>query len=77
MSRCSGSDKEAQTVFANPHAIIVPDEWHSDAEEREIIIGHSSRERLLFVVFNERSQFSIRIISAQRATLMEFDNQIR
>ena len=63
--------EDAQTVFADPHAIIVPDEWHSDTEEREIIIGHSSHDRLLFVIFTERSQLSIRIISARRATLKE------
>jgi len=35
--------EEAQTVFADLSAIIVPDEWHSHTEEREIIIGHSRR----------------------------------
>jgi uncharacterized DUF497 family protein len=65
------SFEEAQTVFANPNARIIADEWHSDHEEREIIIGHSQRNRLLFVVFVERIQLIIRIISARLATKKE------
>ncbi len=62
---------EAQTVFADPGAVIVPDEWHDEAEDREIIIGRSQRNRLLFVVFVERMQLVIRLISARVATKKE------
>jgi uncharacterized protein len=38
---------EAATVFADPLALILDDEWHSVMEEREIIIGHSTDGHLL------------------------------
>jgi hypothetical protein len=62
--------EEAQTVFDNPLAVIFDDEAHSDAEPREIIVGHSARNRLLLVCFVERAE-GIRIISARRATAKE------
>ena len=61
---------EAATVFANPQAVIVPDERHSITETREIIVGHSSKNRLLVVSFTERKS-AIRIISARVATRKE------
>jgi uncharacterized protein len=64
------SFEEAQTVFDNPLAVIFADEVHSDLESREIIIGHSVRNRLLLVCFTERAD-SIRIISARQATAKE------
>ena len=70
---CGESEKsfaEAQTVFDNPLAVIFADEAHSDSEAREIIIGHSARNRLLLVCFTERTD-SVRIISARRATAKE------
>jgi len=57
---------EAATVFQDPLAFIFDDEEHSAEEHREIIIGHSKRERLLVVAFTEREDV-IRIISARRA----------
>ena len=42
---------EALTVFADPLAAIFPDEEHSQAETREIIIGNSESGRLLLVCF--------------------------
>jgi uncharacterized DUF497 family protein len=41
------SFKEAQTVFRDPLAIIFDDEEHSDDELIEIIIGYSTKNRLL------------------------------
>lgn len=64
------SFEEATTVFSNPQAVIFDDEAHSTNEQREIIIGHSSRDRLLLISFTERSAI-IRIISARRATRKE------
>ena len=58
------------TVFANSLALIFDDEAHSEDEAREIIIGHSARNRLLLVSFTERPGV-IRIISARRATKQE------
>ncbi len=63
--------EEAKTVFYNPLSKIFDDEIHSIKERREIIIGHSSKNRLLIVIFNEREQNSIRIISARIANTKE------
>src|SRR5207249_3162348 len=41
----SVSFDEASTVFANPLAAIFPDPDHSQDELREIIVGHSERNR--------------------------------
>jgi uncharacterized DUF497 family protein len=62
--------EEAQTVFENPLAVIFDDQAHSTEESREIIVGHSSANRLLLVCFAERDD-SIRIISARTATAKE------
>jgi len=63
--------EEAQTVFGDPFARIFADEAHSQEEEREIIIGHSARGRLLLVCFMEREPWSVRIVSAREATKRE------
>jgi uncharacterized DUF497 family protein len=41
--------EEAATVFEDPLAVIFDDEAHSAEELREIIVGHSSKDRLLLV----------------------------
>jgi hypothetical protein len=41
------SFEEALTVFAHPLARIHDDPQHSEGERREIIVGHSSRGRLI------------------------------
>jgi uncharacterized DUF497 family protein len=51
-------------------ARIFDDEAHSLEEPREIVIGHSSEDRLLLVCFTERGDV-IRIISARKATRKE------
>jgi hypothetical protein len=65
--------EEAQTVFVDLLARIFDDEAHSVEEEREIIIGYSSRDRLLLVCFTEREDV-IRVISARKATKKERDD---
>jgi uncharacterized DUF497 family protein len=62
--------EEAASVFSDPLAAIFDDEAHSEEEHREIIIGHSSQNRLLLVCLTERGE-TIRIISARRATKRE------
>jgi uncharacterized DUF497 family protein len=61
---------EAATVFHDPLASIFDDDEHSVEEYREIIIGHSKRDRLLVVAFTERDDV-IRIISARKANQRE------
>lgn len=62
--------QEAATVFLDPLACIFDDEEHSIVETREIIIGHSSKNRLILVSFVERMD-AIRIISARKADRAE------
>jgi uncharacterized DUF497 family protein len=64
------SFEEALTVFGDALARIHDDPHHSEREGREIIVGHSTRGRLLLVSFTERSA-AIRLISARRATRHE------
>lgn len=61
---------ETETVFIDPLARIFDDELHSAKEQREMIIGYSSRDRLLLVCFTQRGDI-IRIISARKATRKE------
>jgi len=62
--------EEAITVFADPLARIFPDPDHSKMEARELIIGHSSRRRVLIASFAERNG-AVRLISARLATTKE------
>ena len=64
------SFEEAETIFDDPYARIMDDPDHSGVEERAIIIGYSSKDRLLFVSFAARGEV-IRIISARKADLSE------
>jgi uncharacterized protein len=61
---------EALSVFADPLARIFDDPDHSADEAREILVGNSTRQRLLLVSFTERAG-KVRIISARRATRHE------
>ena len=65
------SFEEARTVFNDPFAVIFDDEDHSGSEAREIIIGHSIRNRLSLVCFTERVRGIIRIFSARLVTRKE------
>ena len=62
--------EEALTVFADPLARIFGDQDHSTDETREIIVGHSEKQRLLLVYFTERAA-KVRIIGARSATKHE------
>ena len=64
------SFEEATTVFNDPLFVIFLDPDHSLREKRFIIMGESSRARLLVVAFTERNEV-VRIISARRATPRE------
>ena len=61
------SFEEALTVFADPLARIFPDEEHSIDELREIIIGHSARNKLILVNFTALAD-RVRIFSARNVT---------
>ena len=62
---------EATEVFGDHLAKIFPDPDHSIGEQRELIVGHNRRGKLLYVSFTERLESTIRIISARAATRKE------
>jgi len=66
----SVSFEEAVTVFLDPLAVTYPDPDHSEEEDREITIGHSVKQRALFISHCQRGD-RIRIISARKATRKE------
>ena len=61
---------EAMTVFNDPLSSTLPDDQHSEDESRWIVVGKSSRQRILFVVYTETNS-GIRIIGARAATAAE------
>ena len=61
------SFEDAATVFLDPLALTFPDPDHSFEEEREITIGRSSRQQVVFVSHCRRED-RVRIISARKTT---------
>jgi len=63
---------EARSVFADERAKLIADPSHSDDEDRFILLGLSTKLKLLVVCHCYRSKSStIRIISARKATAAE------
>ena len=59
---------EAETVFADEHALLLADPEHSDAEDRFLLLGLSAGLRMLVVVHCYRAGDTvIRLVSARRA----------
>jgi uncharacterized DUF497 family protein len=61
--------EDAKFVFNDPCRVILPDLYHSEAEERWLAIGIVNK--MLFVVFTERGENIVRLISARMATKAE------
>jgi hypothetical protein len=61
------SFEDAATVFLDPLALTFPDPDHSIGEEREITIGRSTRQQVVFVSHCRRGD-RVRIISARKTT---------
>ena len=59
--------EEALTCFFDPEQVVVYDPDHSAEEDRELLIGHSTRGRLLIVSYTLRGALA-RLISARKAT---------
>ena len=64
------SFEEASAVFGDPMALLLPDPDHSLGEERFLVLGMSSRRRVLVVSHAERPPRT-RLISARPATRHE------
>jgi uncharacterized DUF497 family protein len=61
------SFEDAATVFLDPLALTFPDPDHSGGEEREITIGRSSGQKVVFMSHCPRGD-RVRIISARKTT---------
>ncbi len=70
ISKHGVSFEEAKTVFDDPLYVDFYDPDHSEDEERYLIVGQSSRGRLLIVSYTEIED-SIRLISAREVTRTE------
>ena len=64
------SFEEAATVFGNPLSDTFDDPDHSAEEQRFLIIGHSEKGRLLFILHTDDGE-TVRIISAREPTRTE------
>ena len=64
---------EAVTAFEDPLSLTIEDAYHSEHEERYILLGRSRNNRLLVIVHAERGD-RIRLISARPATRHERRN---
>ncbi|RMD82730.1 MAG: BrnT family toxin [Candidatus Dadabacteria bacterium] len=72
------SFEEAQTVFYDERALLIPDPDASNDEDRFVLLGLSSKARMLVVCHCYRETDSvIRIISARKATRAEHDEYFR
>lgn len=71
LARHSVSFEEAKSVFGDPLARIFYDYEHSFEEKRNGIFGRTGSDRLILVVFTDRFDDTIRIISAREMTRSE------
>ena len=63
---------EAKSIFSDERAKLITDPEHSDDEDRFILLGLSTKLRLLVVCHCYRDKNNvIRIISARKATTVE------
>jgi uncharacterized protein len=69
------SFERAAEIFLDPFALSIPDEEHSDNEERWVTTGKDAHEVILVVIHTfreiEAEEIIIRIISARRAARRE------
>ena len=69
------SFERATTVFCDPKAISIPDDAHSETEERWVTLGLDSSGSVLLVCHTFKTETDslrkIRVISARKATKLE------
>lgn len=70
LSKHRVSFEEAASVFLDPFAVTYPDPDHSDDEVREITVGQSAKQRVIFLWHTHRKN-RVRIIGARKATPRE------
>lgn len=68
------SFEEAASAFTDAYAVTLPDPKHSQDEDRFIVIGLSSKLRLLVVSHcSRKSDTVVRIISARKAKPADYE----
>lgn len=60
--------RDAVYVFSDIFGLSIPDDEHSDDEERWILLGKNLNQQVLLVVHTFRCNDVTRIISARKAT---------
>lgn len=63
--------REAVYVFSDPDALSIPDDEHSEEEERWALLGKNLTDKTLLVIHTYCQDDLIRIISARKATPTE------
>jgi uncharacterized DUF497 family protein len=63
--------RDAAYVFSDPFSLSIPDDEHSEDEERWVLLGKDLNGQTLLVVHTFRRHDVTRIISARRATPTE------
>lgn len=61
---------ECEQVFFNQPLVVVPDEEHSQAEDRFYVLGRTDADRRLFLVFTVRKNL-VRVVSARNMSRAE------
>lgn len=69
--------RDAAYVFSDPFALNIPDDEHSNNEERWLLLGQNLNNKLLLVVHTFRCSNVIRIISARKATANEKETYLK
>ena len=78
MEKHGVSFEEARSVFYDEHAVEFYDDEHSEWEDRFLLLGLSSRLRLLLICHCYReAEGVIRIVSARKATPSESEHYRR
>ena len=78
MEKHGVSFEEARSVFYDEHAVEFYDDEHSEWEDRFLLLGLSSRLRLLLICHCYReAEGVIRIVSARKATPSESEQYRR
>jgi len=63
--------RDAIYVFADPFALNLPDDDHSEYEDRWLLLGVNLQAQTILVVHTFRDDNVIRLISARKATTKE------
>lgn len=63
--------QNTKPAIHKPFALSIPDDEHSETEERWLLLGKNLNEQMLLVVHTFRYDDDVRIISARKATATE------